>query len=291
MSTQQNRLSMTAQWGLIATIVLLTTTLASAQSYTYQMIDVPFANNGTKVMGLTDKGILAGTYWSQGSERGWLYDSKTKKYTTVNGPGGVALQIMDVTPTLRVTDTYWKGSKRVGFTKSGSTFTTIDDPVITSIYDCSISPMSGIIACNYDGPTINGSSPYGAAFLYKVSAKTIVAWLEISGAMGMGVSGLNNDEELVGTISVQPPGGRAPMGAAGRRWPISCGQATTAGRSASSCRRSSSARRSTGRWSPTTTAWHGTTCSRRRPTASTLKRGMVYSCKLGQEIVGLCHSR
>jgi hypothetical protein len=62
MSTQQNRLSMAAQWGLIATIVLLTATFASAQTYTYQKIDVPFAGaSETRIAGLTDLGTMAGT--------------------------------------------------------------------------------------------------------------------------------------------------------------------------------------------------------------------------------------
>jgi hypothetical protein len=53
---------MAAQWGLIATIVLLTATFASAQTYTYQKIDVPFAGaSETRIAGLTDLGTMAGT--------------------------------------------------------------------------------------------------------------------------------------------------------------------------------------------------------------------------------------
>jgi hypothetical protein len=187
------------------TIVLFTAALASAQSYTYKTVDVPFTGaNGTHLNGLTDLGTMSGTYFDANwEERSWLYRRNKGIFETVK-QSGKNLIVLDVNPSARVTGEYFDGTTYRGFTKKESTFTPITVPG-ADVRDCALNTI-GYITCTAQ----NAFGWHG--LIYSVDLKKIVKTIDVPGALGTSALGINNANNVVGAFDDPTGRGRRTRG-------------------------------------------------------------------------------
>jgi hypothetical protein len=141
---------------------ILVSMAGPVEAYTLSVIDAPGAQS-TFAVGITTKGIIAGSYYGGGASTSFTYDTKLKKPTFVlfNVPpqhGGTVtetvISAMSATGGMvgNYSETVGDSSKTYGFLYSGGVFTTLDYPGSVQTQVTAIASKEGYVAGYYYTP-------------------------------------------------------------------------------------------------------------------------------------------
>jgi probable HAF family extracellular repeat protein len=115
----------------------------------FTTLNDPLATSGTQANGINDLGQIVGTYSNSTGYHGFLYKISTNTYVTVDDPAGTdGNLIQGINDNGQIVGYYSDSSGNHGFVESGSTFSSLDNPLAISTMASGIA-MNGEIVGSY----------------------------------------------------------------------------------------------------------------------------------------------
>ena len=159
----------------------------------FQQVDA-FLASTTVVDGVTDAGLIYGSYASEfdNSVHGFLDNNGS--FTTVDVPGAFATTVADVNPAGEIVGTYTDASYGGhGFVDINGNFSTIDPAASISTSLVGVSANGQVLAGNYED---SSSNSWGF-----IDDNGVITTISVPGAINSGVSAINDAGEVVGYYS------------------------------------------------------------------------------------------